>query len=88
MRINICFRSIENKLIKLEDIDSSFIWDSDYIPIVGDSIDYTLKKTPVDFTGSVIKRTFYPDSTVLLEVECPKYVLNNLATFFSTKNNE
>lgn len=87
MKINICFR-LSKGLVKLEEVDSSFIWESDYIPNIGDSIDYTLKPTPVDFAGLVIKRTFYPDSSVLLEVEIPKYVATSITKYLGTKTNE
>lgn len=47
--------------IGVEDIDSTFNWESNTVPLVGDSITYEIKGKgqylPVD--GVVVERTFY-----------------------------
>lgn len=58
-------------LVSLNDLlDSPLVWESEYVPSVGDEVDYCNSDETLEFTGEVVKRHFTVGTDeVLLDVE-------------------
>lgn len=75
---------LEELGMSLSDLDSTFNWETNYIPLVGDDVTYEVlgkgKFLPID--GTVIRRTFYVvEDTVSLDLSISDDDVNRISNY-------